>query len=176
MASKKSTKTPEELRKARSEAGKIGGRNKRGKRSHLVLEREAVLEAWKNGVHKRTQSLLQAQTMLAMGAIKVFRIDYEWRGIGKNRYKIAKKPDIVISEEEIMDALDHEYGAGESPSDDMKFYFVMTKDPDNSAINSLLDRTFGRAKESIEISAPVSVDSKDKNIANDALSKFLNKK
>ena len=43
--------------------------------------------------------------------------------------------------------LDHEFGDGEDPSNEDEYYFVMTAEPQNVAIESLLNRTFGKATE-----------------------------
>lgn len=165
----------EELRKIKIEAGRKGGRNKKGKRSKLVLTREEALKAFHNGVIKSTTGLLNVQRMLAFGSIKVFRIDSHWEDSsnGKTKYKVKSKPILVSDEDEIIAALDYEFGSGESPNDDSTYYFVTTKDPDQRAIDSLLDRTFGRPKESLELIAPIEVDPKDRDKTNQALERFL---
>lgn len=128
-----------------------GAGRKKGSKSFTTLEREKILEEWKNGVAKRTRGLLQAQTVLATGCIKVFVIRSHWEGSGKNKKLVKSKPEIVEDEEEIISALDFEYGQGDSPHTETEYYFVATKDPENNAINSLMDRTFGKAKEQVEV-------------------------
>lgn len=128
-----------------------GAGRPKGRKNNATIEREAALEAFKNGVTKRANALMNVQTMLAFGTIKVFRIETEYSGSGKNRKATRKKPVLVSDDEEIINALDYTYGDGESPNDDETYYFVTTKDPENNAINSLLDRTFGKPKEQIAI-------------------------
>lgn len=142
--------SPESIKKLK-EAGRKGGTKKKGSKSAHVLDREQALEAYKQGVIKSSRTLLNVQKMLAFGSIKVFRIDTHWEQNGKSKVKVRSKPQLVINDDEIIEALDYEYGDGESPNDDTTFYFVTTKDPDQRAIDSLLDRTFGKAKESMEI-------------------------
>ena len=149
--------------------GKRGGKRpgagmKKGTKHKVTIEREKVLEMAKDIVAGRTRRLIDTQTILATGGIKIFKIIYDitvsYRGKGKTkeavRTKTARKPKIVTREDEITAVLDHEYGDGkhtEDPNSETEYFFVVTKDPDNQAINSLLDRTFGRATEnkSIEV-------------------------
>lgn len=128
-----------------------GAGRPKGSKNLSTIEREEALESWKSDVAKRTRGLLQAQTILAVGCIKVFCIHSHWEGSGKNRRLVKGKPKVVESEWEIIKALDYEYGDGDSPNTDTEYYFVSTKDPDNSAIDSLLNRTFGKPKESVAV-------------------------
>lgn len=170
--------TPEEaaiLKKKLSEAGRRGGHAKKGKRAKHVIDREAALKAWQEGALKRSQGLLNVQSMLALGSIKVFRIDSHWEDSsnGKSKFKVKSKPRLVSNTEEIIAALDYEFGDGESPSDDETYYFVTTKDPDGRAIDSMMDRMFGRPKESLEIITPPPIDPKEREKANKVLANFL---
>lgn len=171
--------TPEEAEKMKEKMRILaakGGRNRKGTKNKTTLDREAALKAWQDGVVKRSQGLLNVQSMLALGSIKVFRIDSHWEDSqnGKTKYKVKSKPRLVVNNDEIIAALDFEFGSGlENPSNDSTYYFVTTKDPDGQAINSLMDRTFGRPKESIEITAPPIIDPKEREQANKALASFL---
>ena len=124
-----------------------GGRAKKGKKHKTTIEREKVLELAKDIIAGRTKRLIDTQSILAMGAIKVYVIHSHWEGSGKNKKRVKDKAEIVSDDEEIGRALDYEFGEGDNPSDDDSYYFVMTKEPDNSAIDSLLNRTFGKATE-----------------------------
>lgn len=141
--------------KRKKELSAKGGRNKKGKKHKTTIEREKVLEMAKDLVAGRTRKLIDTQSILAMGAIKIFKIHMHWEGSGKKKSLIRDKPEIVENEEEIIHVLDHEYGSGAmgDPNDhddedqEYDYFFVMTKDPDNQAIKDLLDRTFGKATE-----------------------------
>lgn len=129
--------------------GKMPGAGRpKGRKNDITLEREAFLEEWKNAVARRTKTLLNVQTLLAVGSIKVFCIITEVDAKGVQR---RSKPELVVDDEEIIAALDYEYGDGDSLNDEERYYFVTTKDPDNAAINSLMDRTFGKPKESVDL-------------------------
>lgn len=138
----KKPKTPEQIAKLK-EAASRGGKANLGKKKQATIDRENVLNLAKDIIAGRTRKLVDTQTMLALGTIKVFRIRYEF--VGKKR--IAQKPELVSDDETIANVLYHEYADGEDPSDDSEYFFVTTKDPENQAIKDLLDRTFGKATE-----------------------------
>ncbi len=127
-----------------TELGRKGSR--KGKKNKKTIDRERMLKEMQDHVASKSRTLMTSQMILAMGTIKVFRIDTETVGSGKE-----KKPVLVTSDYEIINALDYYYAEGESPNDDDTYYFVSTKDPDNHAIKDLLDRTFGKAQESVAV-------------------------
>jgi len=135
-------KTPEHKAMLKEIARK-GGKANMGKKKQPTIDRENVLNLAKDIIAGRTRKLVDTQTMLALGTIKIFRIRYEF--IGKKR--VAQKPELVSDDETIKEVLYHEYADGEDPSDDSEYFFVTTKDPENQAIKDLLDRTFGKATE-----------------------------
>lgn len=135
---------------------KFGGKQEnagrpKGKKNASTIEREAILELIKNKTAERAMKLIERQTMLGYGSMKVFRIDTRTVGTGKDKKRIREKPVLVTDDDEIIAALDYQYAHGESPNDDDTYYFVTIKDPENKAIDSLLDRTFGKAKENIAV-------------------------
>lgn len=140
--------TPEQRRERMKNLGRKGGTNKKGSRHVTTVDREQILEQIKNTVALRAKTLINVQTMLAVGTVKVFKIETTRDEKGR---ETKSRPELVTDDETIIDALDYEYGDGENPSDDETYYFVTTKDPDNKALDSLIDRTFGKAKESKEI-------------------------
>lgn len=153
--------TPEEIEKKRI-AGRKGGLNKKGKKSKHVIDREKIYEQIKEVGASRAKRLLDVQTILATGGIKIFRIDYDinikYVGKGESKHavreRVARKPALVTRETEITAVLDHEYGDGahtEDPNTETEHFFVVTKDPENKAIDSILDRTFGKATETKKI-------------------------
>jgi len=160
---------------------KKGGRNKKGTKHKTTIEREKVLEMAKDIIAGRTNGLINIQGTLAKGGVKVFRIDsyYEYFMVGKTekRTKKTKKPVLIDDDDEITAVLDHEFGTGDStehPNTDTEYYFVFTKDPDNKAIDSLLDRTFGKATQTQEIKIKtIEVDDDTKRMAKLALSSLL---
>lgn len=133
----------------KKKGGKMPGAGRpKGLKNKATIDREKFLQEWKDKVAQRSHSLLNVQTMLAVGTIKVFKIVTTTDSKG---HSTRSKPELVENDDEIIAALDYEYGDGESPNDEEDYYFVTTKDPENQAINSLLDRTFGKPKESVDV-------------------------
>lgn len=124
---------------------KPGGLNKK------TLEQKLVLDEIKQRVMRSKDGLINSQFILAQGYMQIYRIDST---IDKKGYKKKSKPVLVTSVEEITKAIDWKYADGKDPNTDTEYYFVATTPPDNRAIDSLLDRTFGKPAQSMELSNP----------------------
>lgn len=126
--------------------GRKGGRPK-GSKNKSTLEQEAVLKEFKQKVLKSAHLLFQNQMKLAQGCSYLYKT--ECTGQGKTRKCEYKQ---VTDPQEIEDYLNGHYdepnrGAGEDEA-----YYVITVDkPDNKALDSLLDRTFGKAQQNIDL-------------------------
>ncbi len=152
MVMRKAGETEEDYKIRMLKVAIMGGHAKKGSKHKSTIDREKQLEEFKNFVASRNRTLLAAQMIIATGSIYVYRIDTEITGAGtKNEKHFKKRPVIVTNQHEILNALDYEYAQGKSPNNEKTYYFVTTKDPENRAIDSLLDRTFGKAKESVAL-------------------------
>jgi hypothetical protein len=149
--------TPERRR----EIARMGGLVK-GKKPESVKMREAVMEQIQNTIAERAMKLVDLQSILAFGGLQVFRVDYYYEG----KVKKARRPVLVIDPEELADCIHYEYGDGDAPeiNSDMKYYFVITREPDNNAINSLLDRGLGKAMAEMKITGMEKVDEEAKRL------------
>ncbi len=153
-------KKPKKKKKGGKQPG--AGRPK-GRKNETTIDREKILETAKDIIAGRTRKLIDTQTILATGAIKIYKIHYHWEGSAKKRTLIKDKPELVENDQEIIQVIDWEFGSQEmgNPSDhdhedqEYDYFFVMTKEPDNQAINSLMDRTFGKATENKNIVANI---------------------
>lgn len=91
-------------------------------------------------------SLITAQVSLAKGQQFLYRIDTHYeQGPKGTKIKVRSKPKLVRDKVEISAYIDSLEG-GEQVNDDVTYYFITTKEPDNAAIDSLLDRVLGRPK------------------------------
>lgn len=129
------------------ENGKLGGRPP-GRKNNATLEKEAVLKAFRDRVLKSADLLFNAQSSLAQGQQFLYRIDTE---ILKDGKKSKSKPVLVTDPDEIARFLDGEFGEGESANTETEYYYMTTKEPNNMAADSLLDRTFGTAVKVTEV-------------------------
>lgn len=127
-----------------------GAGRKKGGMNKATLEQKIVMESIKQRVMRIHEELINSQIILAKGYLQVFKIITK---VGSKGQKIKSKPELVTDELEIIDAIDFEYGSGENPSTEIEYYFVVTTPPDNRAIDSLLDRTFGKAAQSIDVTS-----------------------
>jgi len=141
--------SPESIQKIK-EGSLKGGYAKRGKRHKATIEREETIEAAKDLIAGRTMALVNKQLELALGEIKVFCIRYHWEGSGENKKLVGSKPEIVRGDEKMNVALDYELGKNgysSNPNTKLRYFFVICKEPNLRAIDSILDRTFGKATE-----------------------------
>lgn len=119
------------------ENGRKGGRPQ-GSKTQATVEKEATLAAFKEKVRNSADVLYRSQMTLAIGQTYLYKV-----------IPPDKKPILVTDTEEIEAFLREEVTEG-------TYYFLTTKDPDNKAIDSLLDRTYGKAQQNIDhtIDAP----------------------
>lgn len=134
----KTAQTPEEISKKRAAAG----RAKRGTRSLKVLTRIKLEQAANDIVIAKAEKMVVAQIGNALGQRFVYRIDEEFSDRGK---VISRKHVLVNDPDEIEIALDAIDADG--VSQDEKYYFITTKEPDTKAFDVLMSRAFGKPKE-----------------------------
>lgn len=121
-----------------------GAGRRTGSKNKATLEKQKVQEAFNQRVLAHADDLFNAQFKLAIGSQRVFRIDEI--GEGKNK---RREHTLVTDATEIKDLLDeHEGGNGDV---DGNYYYFQTVQPDNRALDSLLNRTLGKPKDSMEI-------------------------
>lgn len=130
---------------------------KHGKRKSTLVKEELFRDS-QNKIIERTFNLMERQYKLAIGDVRVFAIRSHWKGKGKNRKLIKGKPQIIKNEDKISEAIGYECGirtGNEDPNVELKHYFVMVKEPNLKAIESLLNRTYGKPTENKNLSVKV---------------------
>ncbi len=135
-----------------------GARQGAGRPSHSknpqTVEREEAMRQFRERVAKNTDKLFNAQLSLATGTQMLFVIHTDSKG---NR----RKPEMVTDQDTISRFLDENEGvdgsmkmgnyAEGSKVDD--YFFLTTTPPNNQAIESLLNRTYGKATENVDITS-----------------------
>lgn len=156
---------PEQEVKKDGRGGKREGAGRpRGARSFTTEMREAMINEIRGRTHDVTRNLFNAQMTLATGQTFLFKIEKEfvepnktypkgyWRSLPAKRVtelsEIEEYLDYVVREEN--DEIENE----EKHDKERTFYYITTKEPNNQAIDSLLDRTLGTAVKITEISGP----------------------
>lgn len=120
-----------------------GAGRPKGKKSPAVIEREAALKAFRDRVAKNTERLMNSQMALAEGVSLLFRVDKDSKG--------KDQPAVQVTDpEEIKQYID-----GDLDGD--SYYFITTKQPDNRALDSLFDRTYGKAQQNIKAEGDLGV-------------------
>lgn len=132
----------ENLKKKHGGARKRAGR-KPGGMNRKTLEEKIVMEEIRQRVLHAKDSLINSQMNLAHGVSFLYRIDKETDKKGNTR---NSKPILVTSQAEI-----EAYLAGEYEDAEETYYYITTEKPDNKALDSLLDRTFGKAIQRTEM-------------------------
>lgn len=130
-----------------------GAGRPKGKKNAATLEKEATLKVFREKVMQSADVLYASQMTLARGQTYLYRIDKE-EIIGPRGGKSYrnKKPELVTSQweiEEYLQGLIEEGDKDDENDPNAAYYFLTTKDPDNKAIDSLLDRTFGKSTQPI---------------------------
>lgn len=127
----------------RENAGKPKGRV-----SKKTLEKKAVEAQFAQRVMNVVDSLFNAQYSLAVGSVRVYRVDEEEVSEGKTK----RIHTLVTDSDEIKKVLDETNGKGSATIED-DFYFVTEVSPDNKAIDSMLNRALGKPQDSLDVTS-----------------------
>jgi len=141
--------TQKQIRANRKNAKKAG--RPKGKKNKATLEKEAVLAVYRQKIMRNAGILFKSQLHLSTGVSYL----YKWEK-GKTR------PTLVIDQEEIEEYIIKENDperAIKKVDKNAAYYFITTERPDNRAIDSMLDRTFGKATQPVagEDGGPIEV-------------------
>lgn len=149
--------TDDETEKLKNDSvGKNGGARpgagrKKGGKNASSLAKDAALRAFRERVVNAADRLFNAQVSLATGTQMLFVVHTDSKGV-------RRKPEIVTDIHTITRFLDENEGedgvmdnqyAEDSKAED--YYFLTTTPPNNQALQSLLDRAFGKAVQNIDL-------------------------
>jgi hypothetical protein len=145
--------------------GKRNGAGRpKGIKSIKTLEREAVLSQIRQRVMKVSDNLISSQLALARGLSFLYVIETITVGNKKQR----QKPERVTDEDIIASYLN-----GDLDNEEDEYYYITTEEPSNQAIDSMLDRTFGKSTQAIELSGGIKIEKLEEIQA--STQKILNK-
>lgn len=125
-----------------------GSGRPKGSLNKSTLEQRKVLEAFNQRVMAKADALFNAQLTLAVGSMKVFRIDETEDDNGKK-----KREHVQVTDADEIKALLDEHDGAPGVVDGVYYYFSDVL-PDNRAIEAMLNRALGKAPEKIEIIKP----------------------
>lgn len=122
-----------------------GAGTKKGRKQATTLEKERVLAEIRQRTMRNADKLFNAQFANAVGAIQIFEVVESEDDKGKKKVEHI----LVTDPDRIKKVLDE--GEGTNCSVEGGFYIVMESRPETKAIDSMLDRTFGKAAQTVEI-------------------------
>lgn len=128
---------------ARKGGKQPGAGRPKGAKNRATLEKQKITEAFNQRVMAKADDLFNAQLMLAVGSMKVFRIDEV--GEGKSKKQVHS---LVTDADEIKALLDEHEGMNGTVEG--VYYYFTTVSPDNKAIDSMLNRALGKPTEKHE--------------------------
>lgn len=132
-----------------------GAGRKKGSKLPKTLEKERTLREVKQRIYKIAQQILDSQVSLARGQQFLYKIEKEKIKGPKGGITYRNtKPKLVTDEAEVRDYLNGLVEEGDE--DDEKdpgatYYFITTKEPNNMAIDSMMNRAFGTPLKSLEL-------------------------
>ena len=112
------------------------GVRKKGLKALEEITIEEIEKDFKRRVGHSAHKLLNAQMSIALGTQSLYKVI---QGVDE-KGKPTRKHVLVTDDEEIRNYLDDP-----SMMNGEDYYYITTKQPDNNAINSALDRLFGKA-------------------------------
>lgn len=131
-----------------------GAGRKKGGKNPATITREAALKKFNERVALNADSLFNSAKILALGQTYIYRLDEEEHQKKDGTKYTIKTPVLVTDPDELADAIDALECNGENGGEN-PYYYATTKPGDIRAIDSLMNRAFGRPKETIEHSGEI---------------------
>jgi hypothetical protein len=129
-----------------------GAGRKPGSKSKKTLEKQAIANAFNQRIMLHADRLFHAQLQLAVGSMKVFRIDETKDSKGN----IKREHVHVTDAKEIKELLD-EHDGSDGIVEGAYYYFTDVS-PDNRALDSLLNRGLGKVADKTDISGKLEIE------------------
>lgn len=143
------------VKKSKGGAQPGSGRPK-GSLNKSTLDAMAVKRVYQDRIRKNADRLFTAQMSLATGVQMLFVIHTDSKG-NRRKPEMITDPDTItkfLEENEGVDGVirsDEEKRDSKSKVED--YYFMTTKIPDSRTISDMLDRAFGKADTSIDLTS-----------------------
>ena len=135
--------------KGKNGGARVGAGRPKGGENEETARRRLAEREYKERVVAHIHDLFNSQLALSKGLSYMFRIDETEDDKGKK----VRKHVLVESPDEMREVLDELDGSDSGTVEDT-YYYITTKAPDNKAIDSMMDRVFGKAKQSTVLEDP----------------------
>jgi hypothetical protein len=126
--------------KGKDGGARPGAGRPKGKLSKLNEQRQKAKKRFIERVNKMVDELFNAQATIATGTTFLFRVDKDSKG--------NDKPAVIETDPEVI----KNYIDGKLENAD-SYYYITTERPDNRALDSMLNRAFGKPEEKIDITS-----------------------
>jgi hypothetical protein len=133
-----------------------GSGRPKGRLNQSTLEAMAVKKEYQDKIRRNAEKLFTAQMSLASGVQMLFVIHTDSKGQ-------RRKPEMITDPDTINRFLEENEGVdGTLKSDEKKkspkskvedYYFLTTKIPDSRTISDMLDRAFGKADATLDVTS-----------------------
>jgi hypothetical protein len=130
------TKSP----KGKNGGARPGAGRPKGKLSKLNEQRQKAKKRFIERVNKMVDELFNAQASIAQGVSYLYRVDTDDKG--------HDKPAVIETDPEVI----KDYIDGNIDDRD-SYWYITTERPDNRALDSMLNRAFGKPEEKIDITS-----------------------
>ena len=137
----------------------------KGRKNRVTILQEVAKKKFDQKVLRLQSRLLNSQASRALGQQFLYKIEKEFVATGVDKdgeqkgYWKNLVPKLVDKEDEIFEYLEklaENNGAIDDENDPATAYYYLTsKEPDNNAIDSLLDRVHGKAKQSVHVDGEI---------------------
>jgi hypothetical protein len=129
-----------QLVKGKNGGARPGAGRPKGKLSKLNEQRQKAKKRFIERVNKMVDELFNAQATIATGTTYLFRVDKDDKG--------HDKPAVIETDPKMI----KDYIDGKLDDPD-SYYYITTERPDNRALDSMLNRAFGKPEEKIDITS-----------------------
>lgn len=123
---------------------RAGAGRKKGGKNKSTLVREEAERIFKDKVLDSMEALLRSQMALAKGVSFLYKVKIEMGSKGAKHRSAPQR----ITDPTVID----EFLAGKYDESEDEYYFITTEKPDNKALDSLIDRVFGKSVSKLELS------------------------
>lgn len=147
------TDNNEQVKKKKGGAQPGAGRPK-GKLNQSTIDAMAVKREYQDKIRRNAEKLFTAQMSLATGVQMLFVIHTDSKGV-RRKPEMITDPDIISRFLEENGGVDGTMEIGES-GDNSKvedYFFLTTKVPDSRTISDMLDRAFGKADATLDVTS-----------------------
>jgi len=133
-----------------------GSGRPKGRLNQSTLDAMAVKKEYQDKIRRNAEKLFTAQMSLASGVQMLFVIHTDSKG-NRRKPEMITNPDLIARFLEENEGVDGVLQSDEDKKDPKSkvedYYFLTTKIPDSRTISDMLDRAFGKADATLDVTS-----------------------